>query len=331
MQGVLDPSHPLADGVLLERCGIGCVPFMEGQNELTHSPEMLEVFEGAGIQRVFRGLLDSEEVRSFDFKWLRAMPKESFTGAHFDRVYMGRGTIDRLLTCWIPFGDNPVEMGTVAVCEGSHKLESFAPLRCTYGLLDHERDGLDGSGWFTQDPWEVCRLFGGGDSGIRTRALLDLPLRHPVDPSLLLLLIYVRAVENRGFPAGRLTHLLHAHAPHVHYEHDKPCSHLCGREVAAGRRASRPALCGRRQHIPKGDGQGWCLDEKCGERRCGQNRCLIGKRHGRFREGGNDEGDNGAAAGRLGLPSGRALACRPLLEPEMNHGGDAKLHPQPEK
>lgn len=147
---MLDPAQPLSEGVLLERCGLGCVPFMEGRNDLTHSPELLRVFEGEAIQRLFRGLLESEVVRSFDFKWLRAMPSESFSGAHFDRVYMGRGTIDHLLSCWIPFGDNPLEMGTVAVCEGSHRLDSFEALRRTYGELDHEREGLDGSGWFTE-------------------------------------------------------------------------------------------------------------------------------------------------------------------------------------
>ena len=34
------------DGVLRERCGLGCVPFMEGRNNVTHSPELLSVFEG---------------------------------------------------------------------------------------------------------------------------------------------------------------------------------------------------------------------------------------------------------------------------------------------
>lgn len=28
--GILDPSQPLEEGVLLSRCGLGCVPFMEG-------------------------------------------------------------------------------------------------------------------------------------------------------------------------------------------------------------------------------------------------------------------------------------------------------------
>ena len=45
---------------------------------------------------------------TYSYKWLRAVAKEEFTGAHFDSVYMGRGSPD-LMTCWIPFGDIPVE------------------------------------------------------------------------------------------------------------------------------------------------------------------------------------------------------------------------------
>jgi ectoine hydroxylase-related dioxygenase (phytanoyl-CoA dioxygenase family) len=33
---------------------------------------------------------------------------------------MGRGT-HQLLTCWIPYGDTPLEMGGVMLLEGSHK------------------------------------------------------------------------------------------------------------------------------------------------------------------------------------------------------------------
>ena len=37
---------------------------------------------------------------------------------------MGRGT-QNLFTLWTPFGENPIEMGTLAVIEGSHKLDNF--------------------------------------------------------------------------------------------------------------------------------------------------------------------------------------------------------------
>ena len=157
--GVLDDGCPLWDGVLRERCGLGCVPFLEGQNELTHSTPMLTVFEHSVLHTLFRGLFDVDTVRSFDFKWLRAMPQFSFTGAHMDWVYMGRGS-SRVLTCWIPLGQNPIEMGTLAVAEGSHRLPEFSHLRATYGEMDHERVGLDGSGWFTEDPAEVVRIIG---------------------------------------------------------------------------------------------------------------------------------------------------------------------------
>ena len=52
-------------------------------------------------------------------------------------------------------------MGTLAVCEASHRLPEFARLRETYGKMDWEKDRLDGSGWFTDDPAEITRLFGG--------------------------------------------------------------------------------------------------------------------------------------------------------------------------
>lgn len=88
--------------------------------------------------------------------------------AHMDTVYMSRGnhasshTIlnltssgsasgsPNLLTCWVPFGENPTEMGSLAILEGSHTAAEFERLRETYGKMDHERDHLDGSGWFTE-------------------------------------------------------------------------------------------------------------------------------------------------------------------------------------
>jgi hypothetical protein len=158
----IDAARPRSDGVLRERCGHGCIPFMEGRNDVTHSAELLNVFEGDAINRIFRGLLQCDDVRSFDFKWLRGMPRDGFTGAHVDRVYMGRGS-ESLMTCWVPFGDNPIELGALAVCSGSHRLESFAKLRATYGAMDHESDRLDGSGWFSEDPAEVLALCPGGE------------------------------------------------------------------------------------------------------------------------------------------------------------------------
>lgn len=42
--------------------------------------------------------------------------------------------------------DTPLELGGLAVCQGSHELPGFRRLHETYGNLDVERDGLDGTG-----------------------------------------------------------------------------------------------------------------------------------------------------------------------------------------
>ena len=71
---------------------------------------------------------------------------------------MGRGS-QRLLTCWTPLGDIPMDQGTLCVCAGSNHLPGFAKVRGTYGQMDVDRDRVDG--WFTSDPLEVLEKFGG--------------------------------------------------------------------------------------------------------------------------------------------------------------------------
>ena len=73
--GILDPARPLDEGVLLERCGMGCVPFTEGRNDLTHSDDVLRVLEAPELRALFKDLFE-EEARTFDFKWLRGIPND---------------------------------------------------------------------------------------------------------------------------------------------------------------------------------------------------------------------------------------------------------------
>ena len=40
--GILDPSRNPEEGVLASRCGIGCVPFMEGKSSWTHNETVLK-------------------------------------------------------------------------------------------------------------------------------------------------------------------------------------------------------------------------------------------------------------------------------------------------
>ena len=144
------------DAVLEENCGVGCVPFMEGYNEFTHNSKVINVLENPVIKNIFTKIFN-QEVISFDYKWLRGVSTGSYTGVHYDIVYMRRGSPE-LMTCWIPIGDIPMDMGSLAMCKGS---QHFSKLQETYGSLDHEKDNLDGTGWFSMDPIEITNEFGG--------------------------------------------------------------------------------------------------------------------------------------------------------------------------
>jgi hypothetical protein len=152
--GVLDE----ATGLLLPACGLGCVPNLEGVNGTTHAPEVLGVLEGAPLRAAAAALLGAEPgaLRSFDYKWLRAMPRAAFTGVHCDAVYMARGS-RALLTAWVPFDARaPLELGGLALLRGSHAAPALAALRATYGAFDTEAEPrFEGSGWLTTDPFDA--------------------------------------------------------------------------------------------------------------------------------------------------------------------------------
>ena len=40
--GILEPNQNPEDGILASRCGIGCVPFMEGKNSWTNNETVLK-------------------------------------------------------------------------------------------------------------------------------------------------------------------------------------------------------------------------------------------------------------------------------------------------
>lgn len=153
-QEALTPGQPVLEGVMPK--GGKTVPML-GRKGITHHDAVLRVFEGPELFGFFNGYFDQPAL-TFDYKWLRGVGNEGFTGAHYDTVYMGRGS-DRLHTAWIPFGDIPIEQGTLAMCVGSHAEPGFARLLETYGRADVDRDLIQG--WFTQDPLEITEKFGG--------------------------------------------------------------------------------------------------------------------------------------------------------------------------
>jgi len=152
-----------ATGLLLPACGLGCLPNLEGVNGTTHSPAVRAVLEGAPLRATVGALLAAPPaaLRSFDYKWLRAMPRAAFTGVHADAVYMARGTPE-LITAWIPMEARAtLELGSLAMLRGSQAAPSLARVRATYGAFDTEAEpGFEGSGWLTSDAAELAR---GGD------------------------------------------------------------------------------------------------------------------------------------------------------------------------
>ena len=143
-------------------CGLGCLPNLEGSNPVTADPRVAAVLEGAPLRAAVGALLGlpPQDLRSFDYKWLRAMPRAVFTGAHVDAVYMARGS-PHLVTCWIPLEPAAtLELGALAMYRGSHAAPGgLARLRATYGALDTEAEpGFEGTGWVSEDPHEVAAL-----------------------------------------------------------------------------------------------------------------------------------------------------------------------------
>lgn len=151
-QNALVPDTPVLEGVMGGRS-----PQMMGVKGIAHHEDVLAVLEGDELVGFYDAYF-GEPSTTYHYKWLRGVGNEEYTGAHYDFVYMGRGSTN-LHTTWVPFGDIPVDQGTLAMCIGSNHLDSFAPIRDTYGQMDVDRDLIEG--WFTKDPMEIVEKFGG--------------------------------------------------------------------------------------------------------------------------------------------------------------------------
>ncbi len=156
----LAKENQLASGSTLEQALIAPEAkgkFWGGRKGVTHHPAVRNVLEGENVFRLLSTIF-GEPCLTFDYKWLRAVGTGDATGAHYDVVYMGRGST-RLMTVWTPLDDVPVELGSLAICVGSHKLPGFDKVRATYGRMDVDRDRV--GGWFSDDPKEITGKFGG--------------------------------------------------------------------------------------------------------------------------------------------------------------------------
>ena len=122
-KGLLDPAHPMIDAVKKQDADMSflanpvlAMDFMTSiaKNNLP----MQRLLYSGKIIRFFQGFF-GEDVRHFDFTWVRTMGKGFGTEPHCDIVYMGRGS-SRVCTLWAPYIDISYEIGGLMVLEGSH-------------------------------------------------------------------------------------------------------------------------------------------------------------------------------------------------------------------
>lgn len=164
--GSLDPAFPPMDAI--------------GHPEKTsayrgdlarHNTEVERVVYGPELLGFYEKLF-GEPVRHFDYTWFRAMSRGQGSTPHCDLVYMGRGT-HQLLTCWIPYGDVPLEVGGVMLLEGSHQksdrlkayLEIDVDSYCENRPREVEKVKINGGwshpGWLTKNPVTLREKIGG--------------------------------------------------------------------------------------------------------------------------------------------------------------------------
>lgn len=125
-EGALDPAFPTID--CMAKSGLQ----MAFRPDISNASETLQNLIYSDQVMDFYGSFFGNEVRHYDFTWLRVVAPGFGTYPHCDIVYMGRGT-DNIRTMWVPYGDVPLEVGGLLILEGSHRLSE---VHSTYGRLD---------------------------------------------------------------------------------------------------------------------------------------------------------------------------------------------------
>ena len=165
-EGALDPAFPAIEAMCRPGKSLGYRGDLAKSNpaieRVVYGPELLG----------FYAQLFGEPVRHFDHTWFRAISRGQGTPPHCDLVYMSRGT-HQLLTCWIPYGEVPLEVGGLMVLEGSHLqaarlrnyLEVDVDLYCENRPKEVEKvkgkGGWSHPGYLTNNPTSLREKLGG--------------------------------------------------------------------------------------------------------------------------------------------------------------------------
>ena len=106
--GVLDPAYPKMDAVCKPDSGYVFKP------EITNGNEAVQRLLYSGRIPEFYRALYGEDIRHYDFTWLRAIGPGKGTNPHCDLPYMGRGTHRSICTTtWRDIsGTNPATVSS---------------------------------------------------------------------------------------------------------------------------------------------------------------------------------------------------------------------------
>ena len=121
--------------------------------EVSHSKEILDIVNSQKTFNLFENILGGKII-TFDKKWLRCMANGGQNHFHYDYVYVGRGSKNRL-TMWSCFTDTALNGGPLVICLGSHEHQR---LISTYGMIDMDRDLTEAI--FSKSPSEMVEKFG---------------------------------------------------------------------------------------------------------------------------------------------------------------------------
>jgi Phytanoyl-CoA dioxygenase (PhyH) len=165
--GALDPAFDVMDGVIApgkRAPGFAGGVLADMFGEKSHA--LSDVLYTGKLMQFFRDYF-AEDVRHYDFTWMRLVNPGPATQIHADTVFMGRGTKE-VFTVWTPWGENDFHTGGLIVLEGSHK----APAYDEYRRIDvdaycantaDQRDGWDKhkGGWIEDTAANIQRNAGG--------------------------------------------------------------------------------------------------------------------------------------------------------------------------
>jgi hypothetical protein len=112
--GMLDPDYPHTEGIVRKDAGYLFKPDLTAGNA-----KVQKLLYSGRLTDFYRGIFD-EEIRHYDFTWLRAIGPGKGTNPHCDLPYMGRGTHQHM-TCWLPYGDVSFELGGLMLLEQSFR------------------------------------------------------------------------------------------------------------------------------------------------------------------------------------------------------------------